>query len=126
MEAFDRAIEVGSSWRDGGVVSAEGLFDHAGEEAIVAGGDGADEFSSVIGLDGDLREIESGSTEVIEAEGDESGGVEGGELVGITDEGSGGEDIFDGVFELREHALSYLGVERGDVVQVLDIDLPVR
>jgi hypothetical protein len=108
------------------VVSAEGLFDHAGEEAIVAGGDGADEFSSVIGLDGDLREIESGSTEVIEAEGDESGGVEGGELVGITDEGSGGEDIFDGVFELREHALSYLGVERGDVVQVLDIDLPVR
>ena len=98
---LDRVIETGARWADSGVVSAEAFPHHASEEAISPGQDGADELSAVVGLNGDLREIKTVSTKVIEPKVDESGGVQGGELVGVADQ-SGGKDIFNGVFELGQ------------------------
>lgn len=47
------------------------------------------------------------STEMIQAQGIELGGVGGGELVGITDESSRGQDVFDAVL--------VFGQETGDI-----------
>jgi hypothetical protein len=64
-------------------------------------------------------------TEVIQAESNEPGGVEGGQLIAMTDEGSAGEDVFDGVFELGQDAAQHKGVDVGDIVEILDVQLPM-
>lgn len=107
------------------MASTEGFLDHASEEAISLGSDRANEFRAVVGLNSDLGEIKAMGAEVVEAEGYEPGGVEGGELIGIADEGSAGEDVFDSVFELRQDAALHKGVDMGDVVEILDVQLPM-
>lgn len=71
---------------DSAVASSEGLLHHASEEAVFLGGDTADELGAVVGLNSDLGEIKATSAEVVEAEGDEPGGVESGELIGVANE----------------------------------------
>ena len=78
------------------------------------------------GLNSDLGEVEAIGAEVIQAEGNELGGVEGGELMGIADEGSAGEDVFDRVFELGQDAAQHEGVDVGDIVEILDVQLPMK
>ena len=107
---FDAAVEV---------------LDHASEEAIPLGSDRANELRAVVGLDGDLREVEAMGAEVIQAGGNGLGGVEGHELKGMADESSTGEHVFHRVFELGQDAAQHEGVDLGDIVQILDVDLPV-
>ena len=68
------------------VASSEGLLHRASEDGVFLGGDRADELEAVVGLNSDLGEIKATSTEVVEAEGDEPGGVEGGALIGVANE----------------------------------------
>jgi hypothetical protein len=75
-EALDRAIETRGSRRNSTVASTEGVLDHASEEAISLGSDRANELRAVVGLNGDLREVEAIGAEVIQAEGNQLGGVE--------------------------------------------------
>jgi hypothetical protein len=62
---------------------------------------------------------------VIQAQGYELGRVEGGELIGITDESSASKDVFDAVLELRQDAADHLSVDMGDIIEILDVQLPV-
>jgi hypothetical protein len=124
-EALDRAIETRGSGRNSTVASTEGVLDHASEEAISLGSDRANELRAVVGLNGDLREVEAIGAEVIQAEGNQLGGVEGRELMRIADESSTGEHVFHGVFELGQDAAQHKGVDMGDIVEILDVDLPV-
>lgn len=107
------------------MLSAEGFLDHTGEEAIVLSEDRADELSAIVCLDGDRRGIKALSTEVIQAQGNELGRVEGGELIGITDESSASQDVFDAVLELRQDAADHLSVDVRDIIEILDVQLPV-
>ena len=107
------------------MASTEGFLDHASEETIFFGSDRADELRAVVGLNSDLGEVQAIGAEVIQAEGNEPGGVEGGEFMGIADEGSAGEDVFDGVFELGQDAAQHKGVDKGDIVEILDVQLPM-
>jgi hypothetical protein len=125
VEVLDRAIETRGSGRDSDVASTEGVLDDASEEAISFGSDRANELRAVVGLNGDLREVEAIGAEAIQAEGNELGGVEGRELMGIADESSTGEHVFDRVFELGQDAAQHKGVDMGDIVEILDVDLPV-
>jgi len=125
VEVLDRAIETRGSGRDSDVASAEGFLDHESEEAIFLGSDRANELRAVVGLNSDLGEVQAIGAEVIQAEGNELGGVEGGEFMGIADEGSAGEDVFDGVFELGQDAAQHKGVDKGDIVEILDVQLPM-
>ncbi len=106
------------------MLSGEGFLDHPGEEAISLGENGADEFSTIVGLDGDLGEIKAVSTKVIQAQGYELGRVEGGELVGITDESSSGQDVFDAVLVFGQDTADHLRVDVRDVIEILDVQLP--
>jgi hypothetical protein len=107
------------------MLSAEGLLDDAGEEAISLGEDGADELSPVVGLDSDLGGIEAISAEMVEAQGYELGRVEGGELTGITDESSAGQDVFDAVLVFGQDTAHHLSVDMRDIIEILDVQLPV-
>jgi hypothetical protein len=107
------------------VPSAEGLLGHASEEAIPFGEDGADEFRTVVGLDSDLGGIKAVFAEVIQAKSYELGRVEGGELIGVTDESSGGQDVFDSIFEFGQDTTEHLRVDVRDIVEVLDVYLPM-
>ena len=77
---------MGGGRGDSAVASSEGLLHHASEEAVFLGADRADEHGAIVGLNSDLGEIKATSTEVVEAERDEPGGVEGGTLIGVTNE----------------------------------------
>lgn len=107
------------------MASTEGVLDHASEEGISLGSDRANELRAVVGLNGDLREVEAIGAEVIQALGNGLGGVEGHELTGMADQSSAGEHVFHRVFELGQDAAQHKGVDMGDIVQIFDVDLPV-
>ena len=64
-------------------------------------------------------------TLTIKSQGYELGRVEGGELIGVTDESSGGEDVFDSIFEFGQDTADDLRVDVGDIIEILDVYLPM-
>ena len=71
-------------------------------------------------LNGEFGGIKAVSAEVIKAKSYELGRVEGGELIGVTDESSGGEDVFDSIFEFGQDTADDLRVDVGDIIEILD------
>lgn len=72
-------------------------------------------------MNSDLGEIEAMCAKLVEAEGDEPGGVQGGELIGVADEGGAGEEVFDGVFVFGQDAMQDKGVDASHIVEVPNV-----
>ncbi len=123
VEVLDHAVEAGRPHGDGEMAGAIALLDEPGEGGRALGPHGADELGAVVGLHSSLADVDAVAEEMREEQVEEAEGVELGSLVGQADVDEAGGDVLGSVLIGGKAFGLDRRQERGEIVEVLGIDL---